>query len=304
MPVTARHMPLSFSYAARYSGNGVKWAIFIPAAGLWDNRDLSARHAAGMAKDSPIQFKGTTLKIIQTQLRTTDFATLHAALGELTGNSPDFFEDELAVLDFSNAEHLPEGADWGQICQLFRSSGLTAVATHGLPEALAAAASAAGLPPLGRDALSRTPRAKPTEPEPTPAPAPVAAPQEPAPPAAREAAPSTVTLDKPLRSGQRFYARGSDLIVMAMVSAGAEVIADGNIHVYAPLRGRALAGASGDKTARIFTTSLEAELVSVAGLYRTFEAGVPAELARQPATISLSEEDGEARLTVAPLALR
>ncbi|UCV03963.1 septum site-determining protein MinC [Dechloromonas denitrificans] len=259
-----------------------------------------------MAKDSPIQFKGTTLKIIQTQLRTTDFATLHAALGELTGNSPDFFEDELAVLDFSNAEDLPEGADWGQICQLFRSSGLTAVATHGLPEALAAAASAAGLPPLGRDALSRAPRAKPVEPAPTPAPAPapVAAPQEPAPPAAREAAPSTVTLDKPLRSGQRFYARGSDLIVMAMVSAGAEVIADGNIHVYAPLRGRALAGASGDKTARIFTTSLEAELVSVAGLYRTFEAGVPVELARQPATISLSEEGGEARLTVAPLALR
>ena len=89
-----------------------------------------------------------------------------------------------------------------------------------------------------------------------------------------------------------------------MVSAGAEVIADGNIHVYAPLRGRALAGASGDKTARIFTTSLEAELVSVAGLYRTFEAGVPAEMARQPATINLIEEGDSLRLNVAPLALR
>jgi septum site-determining protein MinC len=119
-----------------------------------------------------------------------------------------------------------------------------------------------------------------------------------------EPAPRTVTLDKPLRSGQRFYARGCDLIVTAMVSAGAEVIADGNIHVYAPLRGRALAGASGDKTARIFTTSLEAELVSVAGLYRTFEAGVPAELARQPATIWLVGEDNDLRLNVAALALR
>ncbi len=124
------------------------------------------------------------------------------------------------------------------------------------------------------------------------------------PPVTQEATPRTIILDKPLRSGQRFYARGSDLIVTAMISAGAEVIADGNIHVYAPLRGRALAGASGDQTARIFTTSMEAELVSVAGLYRTFDAGVPAELARQPTTVSLLEENGELRLTVAPLALR
>lgn len=254
-----------------------------------------------MAKDSPIQFKGTTLKIIQAQLRTTDPATLHQALAELTGNSPDFFENELSVLDFSQADALPAAADWPGIVQLLRNSGLNAVATRGLPEPLASAAADAGLPTIGADALGR-PRAKAAEaPEPAPAPppAPVAAPAPPPEPATR-----TVTLDKPLRSGQRFYARGSDLIVMAMVSAGAEVIADGNIHVYAPLRGRALAGASGDKTARIFTTSLEAELVSVAGLYRTFEAGVPAELARQPATVSLLEDGGEARLNIAPLALR
>ncbi len=114
--------------------------------------------------------------------------------------------------------------------------------------------------------------------------------------------PRTVVVDKPLRSGQRVYAKGADLIVMAMVSAGAEVIADGNIHVYAPLRGRALAGASGDRKARIITTSLEAELISIAGLYRTFEAGVPADLARKPAMVSL-REDSES-LHVAPLELR
>lgn len=262
-----------------------------------------------MAKDAPIQFKGTTLKIIQTQLRSTDPATLHAALAELTGNSPDFFENELAVLDFSNAGALPETADWVGIVKLLRDSGLNAVATRGLPEALALTAAAAGLPTVSAEALGRSrpkaAEAPPPEPEPAP---PVAAPVAPAPtpvaPPAAEPAPRTVILDKPLRSGQRFYARGSDLIVMAMVSAGAEVIADGNIHVYAPLRGRALAGASGDKAARIFTTSLEAELVSVAGLYRTFEAGVPAELARQPATVSLLEEGGKARLNIAALALR
>lgn len=256
-----------------------------------------------MAKDSPIQFKGTTLKIIQTQLRTADPVILHGALGELTGNSPDFFDGELAVLDFTGAEALPDSVDWAQIRELLHGSGLHAVATRGLPAALSATASAAGLPAVAADALSRPPRAKAEpEPPPTPPPAPVAVAPQPAP--APEPAPRTVTLDKPLRSGQRFYAKGSDLIVTAMVSAGAEVIADGNIHVYAPLRGRALAGASGDKAARIFTTSLEAELVSVAGLYRTFEAGVPAELARQPATVSLREEGGEARLNIAPLALR
>jgi septum site-determining protein MinC len=255
-----------------------------------------------MAKDSAIQFKGTTLKIIQTQLRSADGAVLHAALAELTGNSPDFFENELAVLDFSQAENLPETVDWAAIRELLRSSGLHAVATLGLPDTLSAAANAAGLPTVGTDALGRAARPKTAEAPvaPPPAPEPVAAAAPPAP----EPVPRTITLDKPLRSGQRFYARGCDLIVTAMVSAGAEVIADGNIHVYAPLRGRALAGASGDKTARIFTTSLEAELVSVAGIYRTFEAGVPAELARQPATINLIEEGDALRLNVAALALR
>ncbi len=256
-----------------------------------------------MAKDAPIQFKGTSLKIIQTQLRTTDLATLHAALGELTGNSPDFFENELAVLDFSLAETLTEIPDWPAICNLLRGSGLHAIATRGLPEGLASLANAAGLPAVGADALGRS-TARPKIDEAPPA-APVAEPAPIiAPPPPPEPAPRTITLDKPLRSGQRFYAKGCDLIVTAMISAGAEVIADGNIHIYAPLRGRALAGASGDKMARIFTTCLEAELVSVAGIYRTFEAGVPAELARQPATVGLTENGGESRLTVAALALR
>jgi septum site-determining protein MinC len=254
-----------------------------------------------MTKESPIQFKGTTLKIIQAQLRSTDLATLRSALADLTGNQADFFENELAVLDFSQAGELPATADWSAIRALLRESGLQAVATRGLPEALAAEAAAAGLPTIGSEALGRPARSKPAVAEvPPPAAVPTPLPQPPA----AEPPPRTVTLDKPLRSGQRFYARGSDLIVTAMVSAGAEVIADGNIHVYAPLRGRALAGAGGDKTARIFTTSLEAELVSVAGLYRTFEAGVPADMARLPATVSLAEDGGEARLNIAPLALR
>jgi septum site-determining protein MinC len=83
------------------------------------------------------------------------------------------------------------------------------------------------------------------------------------------------------------YARGSDLVVLAVVSFGAEVIADGNIHVYAPLRGRAIAGASGNTEARIFAACMEAQLVSIAGLYRSGDGAVPAELRGKPAQVRL-----------------
>jgi len=99
----------------------------------------------------------------------------------------------------------------------------------------------------------------------------------------------TRVIDKPLRSGQRIYAAGGDIVVLAAVNPGAEVIADGSIHVYAPLKGRALAGARGDTSARIFTTHLEAELVSIAGVYRTFDTALDVALARKPAQIRLAD---------------
>ncbi|HQQ71365.1 MAG TPA: septum site-determining protein MinC, partial [Alicycliphilus sp.] len=110
-------------------------------------------------------------------------------------------------------------------------------------------------------------------------------------------APGSLVVDKPLRSGQQVYARGSDLVVLAMVSFGAEVIADGNIHVYAPLRGRAIAGARGDTSARIFSTCLEPQLVSVAGIYRTTETELPDNVRGKPAQVRL---DGE-KLLIEPL---
>ena len=101
---------------------------------------------------------------------------------------------------------------------------------------------------------------------------------------------TTRVIKHPIRSGQRVYAKGGDLILLAAVSTGAEVMADGNIHIYAPLRGRALAGVSGDTTARIFCHSLEAELVAVAGNYRVFENVIPEQIYKQSVQIFL---DGE-----------
>lgn len=115
--------------------------------------------------------------------------------------------------------------------------------------------------------------------------------KQPAPAADDHAPRPTLVINSPVRTGQQVYAKNADLIVMGMVSEGAEVIADGNIHVYAPLRGRALAGESGDKTARIFVQSMQAELVSVAGIYRVFEQNLPPHLHKHAVKIELQEDE-------------
>ncbi|PIT18871.1 septum site-determining protein MinC [Snodgrassella alvi] len=100
----------------------------------------------------------------------------------------------------------------------------------------------------------------------------------------------TLVIDRTIRTGQQVYAEKSDLIVLGLVSEGAEIIADGNIHIYGPLRGRALAGAAGNKDTRIFAQSMQAELVSVAGIYRIFDQQLPAHLDRHPVQIFLQND--------------
>ena len=97
----------------------------------------------------------------------------------------------------------------------------------------------------------------------------------------------TIIVDKPVRSGQQIYAEGGDVICTALVSQGSEIIADGNIHIYAPFRGRALAGASGDKNARIFIHSMQGQLISIAGVYRIFDKELPASLYGKSVVVSL-----------------
>ena len=110
-----------------------------------------------------------------------------------------------------------------------------------------------------------------------------------------------MVVDKPLRSGQKVYAKGCDLIVLAMVNQGAEVVADGNIHVYAALRGKAMAGASGNTAARIFVLSLEPELISIAGVYRTSENKLPDTVHAKPVQVRLHSSNGSDKLLIEPL---
>lgn len=101
----------------------------------------------------------------------------------------------------------------------------------------------------------------------------------------------TMIINKPVRTGQRIYAEGANLVVLGVVNAGAELIADGDIHIYAPLRGRAIAGAQGNESARIFMHSLEAELVSIAGCFKVFENGIPENLLGKPVQVHLDCSD-------------
>lgn len=114
---------------------------------------------------------------------------------------------------------------------------------------------------------------------------------------AKQAGHPTVLVAEPVRTGQQVYAENADLIVTGTVSEGAELIADGNIHIYASMRGRALAGAKGRRDARIFIHSMQAELVSIAGIYRNFEQQLPEHLYRKPVQIHLQDD----RLVIAAI---
>jgi septum site-determining protein MinC len=240
----------------------------------------------------PIEIKISTVVAISTILHSADPIAIDAALKQMTGGVSDFFEDEFAVIDVAGIADDAAQVDWPALVALLKNYRLNAVAVRGAPAALHEAIRSHGLflddgSSGVRPSEARAPAAREDAPaaaapvaEPAPAPAPAAAPVPAAPVHA-------MVVDTPVRAGQRIYARGTDLIITAVVNNGAEIIADGSIHVYAPLHGRALAGASGNAGARIFALSMQPELVSIAGVYRTFDDGFPAELTRQPAQIRL-----------------
>lgn len=235
----------------------------------------------------PIEIKISTVVAVSVILHESDLSLLHQAMEDLTGGAPDYFDEEFAVIDVGAPALAGRQIDWPALVALFKSYRLNAVAVRNAAPENTAEILAAG---LSLDVMVRTPRVEEeiavaaAVPASTPAPTPTAAPAAPAP------AVSTMIVDTPVRAGQRIYARGADLIVTAIVNSGAELIADGSIHVYAPLRGRALAGASGNTQARIFAMNMEAELVSIAGVYCTFENGFAKDVFHHPVQVRLSGE--------------
>lgn len=183
-------------------------------------------------------------------------ATLQKLLSAKLAQAPAFFLQAPIVLNLSDVSQTP---DFASLKHLFTELKLVLVGVTAANAEQKAAAHAAGLAVLQAGKAS----VKAKEP---------AAVQQPAQNPAAEVTAAAATMDskvveQTVRSGQQIYAKGTDLIVKGAVGAGAEVIADGNIHIYGSLRGKAIAGASGDTSKRIYCYNLQAELVSIAGNY-------------------------------------
>ena len=274
------HETLASAREKRLNDGMIRWPAFAAAAG-WgqagSEKDMSNQVAF---RDAPFQLRGSTFTWMVLKVSDSHSPNFFPVLSGKIAQAPNFFRHAGVVLDLDD---LPAGTpfDMDAFCKLLKNLGLMAVGLQGGTKEQQDAALSRGMAlisaPRGKaetfDPLAGTGRSPaqglanvqaqaPAAPTPAPAPAPVA---EPAPQR------SAMVIAENVRSGRQIYAPGGDLVVIGSVSPGAELLADGSIHVYGALRGRALAGVSGDQSARIFCQSLDAELVSIAGLYRVSE---------------------------------
>lgn len=226
--------------------------------------------------------------IANLRIKRLDSVGIAQELADKVHSAPQLFLRAPLVIDLSHLSSLPEPSVVRELIERIRECGMLPVGlSYGTSENEALAVSL-DLPLFAkfRTAFERSgepavapPVASPTPEPPVPASAPVN----------KHTPMRSLHQDKPVRSGQQVYARDGDLIVTNLVANGAEVIADGSIHVYGPLRGRALAGAQGDAGARIYCQEFHAELVSIAGQYRVFE-DLPSDLRGQPVQAWLEGE--------------
>lgn len=222
---------------------------------------------------SAFQLKGSMMTLTVMHLVNPNVAAIDKQLGRTITETPDLFRNMPVVIDISKLNELEEQIDFNELCATLREYGLIPVGVCNASDKHQTAARMAGLGSLSgpkkSSATSKTSSAtKATK--------------------KADALTPTMLVTQPVRSGQRIYAKNTDLIIQGSVSNGAEIIADGNIHVYGTLRGRAIAGAQGHQDARIFCKSLQAELISIAGNYKLNDA-IDVDPANGPFMIYLEE---------------
>ena len=240
--------------------------------------------------DVSFQLKGSALTVVVLALVEYDPETLAVELKEKIDQAPHFFVNSPVLISFERLEN-PENcksllANADSLIQICRRLDLQPLGFTAVPDVLLDAVQKTGLailPTPSERALKIPAAAKAKTPETIVETVVETVIQE------RLVQRMSRVVTRPVRSGQQIYAEGADLIVLAQVSEGAEVLADGHIHIYGTLRGRALAGVKGDESARIFCQNLEAELVSVAGNFMLQDA-LPKELLKKPVQISLKGE--------------
>jgi septum site-determining protein MinC len=227
-----------------------------------------------------LELKSATLTLMAVVVKTTDLEALADELAQRVDLMPGLFDEEPVAVDLCAVRNAERSLDVDALLALLRRFRIRPVAVRGGSADQMSAALAAGLIEAPEGARPRLREMVPPPPEVIERFVEVQL--APLPP---------LVVDKPLRSGQQVYARDRDLIVLALVSFGAEVMADGHIHLYAPMRGRAHAGAAGNTEARIFCHGLEAQVLAIAGVYRTMDEPLPDGVAGRPAMVRLA--DGE-----------
>jgi septum site-determining protein MinC len=235
----------------------------------------------------PFDIKSSALPVLRVVVRDCDPDSLDGEMSAAFANAQPLLGEALAVLDLRERDG--DDVTASRIIGVARDAGvqLAAVLVGDRAEQIKLADT--GLPILQVPLVNGERPATVTEE------APEAAPEQEVP----KVPPTPLYVTEPLRSGRRLYAQGRDLVVLAPTSRGCELIADGSIYAFSLLRGRVVAGAGGDKEARIIATQLDAELVAIAGAYRTLEAPDLADLGNGAVSVTLvSEHDGGERLVL------
>ena len=207
------------------------------------------------AKNQPLdkpafQLKGSVLTLSMLQLLHLDYQKIKSQLEELVQKNPNFFQHMPVIIDLQKLYSQMDDINFEEINMLLRHNGLVPMGIMHANQKHAEAAVKSGLGILPNTKATQAPKA---------------------PKKVERSIERSKVITQPIRSGQQIYAKNADLIVLSSVSNGAEILADGNIHIYGALRGRAIAGANGDLGARIFCHKLEAELISIAGYYKLNE---------------------------------
>lgn len=247
---------------------------------------MSMASAADAGLEQAGELKIGQVGIANLRIRTLDIDRLATEMRERVTRAPNLFARAAVVLDFGALAQLPDHDAAARLILALRDAGVLPVAlAYGTTEN-ARLADSLGLPLLAKFREQYAAGGSPTATDSMP---PAAAPTPPPAATVGSGRPGLVQA-APVRSGQQLYADGRDLTVLTAVGAGAEVIADGSIHVYGPLRGRALAGAQGHERARIFCREFHAELVAIAGHYKVLD-DIPAHLLGKPVQVWLERDE-------------
>jgi septum site-determining protein MinC len=256
------------SWTARTDSKG--YAVSTP---ILKKTGLLMNKPADATREHAVEIRFGQVGLVQVRLHTTDPGSILDELTGKTATAPQFFERTAVCLDLSSLPKLPPAEEIRTVIDVVRRAGMLSVGLAQGGTGVEALASDLNLPVFSHIRASNK-----------------AAPVVQAAAAPEPAALPALMQHQPVRSGQRVYARNRDLIVTTPVAAGAEVMADGCVHIYGPLRGRVMAGVHGDTDARVFCQAFHAELVSIAGVFRVFET-IPPELAGMPVQAWLAGDD-------------